>query len=513
MVAAPISKIAILGGGTAGWMTAAALARFFGPTTKITLVESDEIATVGVGEATIQPLRQFHSMLEIDENTFMKAAGATFKLGIRYYNWFRKGHTYFHPFGNYGLGNELATFPQTWIMLNLHGLIDGEGKDYLDSFSLCTLAAQSNRVTAGLSSPHLAFMRNQSAYHFDAGRYAAMMRAYACGRGVKRIEGQMVDAVRNAQSGHVEAFTLKSGERVEAELFIDCSGMRALLIEGACEVPYIDWNRWLPMNRACVMPTTHDGMRQPYTTSTATEGGWQWRIPIQERISNGHVFSNDHISESRAEEILFEVSPGTPMADPRIIKFRAGRRQRLWDKNVVAVGLSSGFIEPLESTSIYMIQATINRLLTHMPDAALSPINRDVFNRRITDEFDHIRDFIIMHYHLTEREDSSLWRQVKHMEIPDELRLRIELFRDRGMIMNYPDEMFGPTSWLAIMMGQGVRPRSYSPMLNNLDRNAQVKNFKMMQAEIQTALATLPSQDKYLNDRGLVSDRMAVPQA
>ncbi len=506
MGAAPLSKIAILGGGTSGWMTAAALARFFGHKVQITLVESDDIATVGVGEATIQPLRQFHNMLEIDENTFMKAAGATFKLGIRYHNWFRKGHTYFHPFGHYGLGAELGTFPQAWIMLNLAGLIDGEGADYLDSYSLCTLAAYSNRVTTGLAYPNMGHMRNQSAYHFDASRYAAFMRTYACGRGVERIEGQMVDAERNAETGHVEAFTLKSGQRIEAELFIDCSGMRALLIEGACEVPYIDWNRWLPMNRAIVMPTTHDGLRQPYTTSTATEGGWQWRIPIQERISNGHVFSTDHISEARAEEILFEVAPGTPMADPRIIKFRAGRREKLWDKNVVAVGLSSGFIEPLESTSIYMIQATINRLLTHMPDTDFSPVNRDVFNRRITDEFDHIRNFIIMHYHLTEREDSSLWKQVKHMDIPDELRLRIDLFRERGMILNYPDEMFGATSWLAIMMGQGVRPRGYNPMMNNLDRDAQVKMFKAMQGEIQSALATLPTQDKYLNDRGWVHD-------
>ena len=511
MVAAPISKVAILGGGTSGWMTAAALARFFGPRIKITLVESDEIATVGVGEATIQPLRQFHSMLEVDENAFMKAAGATFKLGIRYYNWFRKGHTYFHPFGNYGLGNELGTFPQAWIMLNLLGLIDGEGKDRIDSYSLCTLAADSNRVMAGLAYPNMAHMRNQSAYHFDAGRYAAFMRQYACGRGVERVEGQMVGAERNAETGHVEAFTLKSGQRIEAELFIDCSGMRALLIEGACEVPYIDWNRWLPMNRACVMPTTHDGLRQPYTTSTATEGGWQWRIPIQERISNGHVYSSDHISDERAQEILHEVAPGTPVGDPRIIKFRAGRRERLWDKNVVAVGLSSGFIEPLESTSIYMIQATINRLLTHMPDAEFSPVNRDVFNKRIGDEFDHIRDFIIMHYHLTEREDFPLWRQVKHMDIPDELRQRIDLFRERGMVLNYPDEMFGPTSWLAIMMGQGVRPRTYSPMMNNLDRDVQLRNFKAMQAEIQSALATLPTQDKYLNDRGWVHDAPAMP--
>ncbi len=508
MAAAPIKKIAILGGGTSGWMTAAALARFLGRDVEIRLVESDEIATVGVGEATVQPLRQFHSMLEINEDAFMKAAGATFKLGIQYHNWFRKGHVYFHPFGHYGLGADLGTFPQVWSMLNLEGRIDGEGADYLDSYSLCTLAAQSNRVTATLAHPRMGHMRAQSAYHFDAGRYAAFMRAYACGRGVERIEGQVVDSVRHAETGHVEALVMKSGQRIEAEFFVDCSGMRALLIEGACAVDYIDWNRWLPMNRACVMPTTHDGVRQPFTMSTATEGGWQWRIPIQERISNGHVFSIDHISETRAAEILHEVAPGTPLADPRIIKFRAGRRERLWDRNVVAVGLSSGFIEPLESTSIYMIQATINRLLTHMPDMEFSPENRDAFNRRITDEFDHIRDFIIMHYHLTEREDAELWRQVKHMDIPDPLRHRIELFRERGLILNYPDEMFGPTSWLAIMMGQGVRPRGFSPLLNTLDRDEQVKKFKAMQADIQAALAGLPTQDKYLNDRGWVHDAM-----
>ena len=512
MGAAPLSKIAIVGGGTSGWMTAAALARFFSPQVKIRLVESDEIATVGVGEATVQPIRQFHNMLQIDEGTFMKAAGATFKLGIQFNNWGRVGHRYFHPFGHYGLGADLGNFPQVWLMLQQAGLIDGEGADSIDSYSLCTLAAEANRVTAALAHPGMAHMRAQSAYHFDAGRYALFLRAYACARGVERTEGQVVDVRRNAETGFVEAVVLKSGETIEADLFVDCSGMRALLIEGACGVDYIDWNRWLPMNRACVMPSSHAGPIQPFTMSTATEGGWQWRIPIQERISNGHVFSTDHISEARAEEILLELSPGKRLADPRIIKFRAGRREKLWDKNVVAVGLSSGFIEPLESTSIYMIQSTINRLLTHFPDQDFSPVNRDVFNRRMTEEFDHIRDFIIMHYHLTEREDSSLWRQVKAMDIPDDLKHRLDLFRERGMIMQFPDEMFGSTSWFAIMIGQGVRPRGYSPLLNSLNRGEQVAKFKAMQGDIQSALAGLPLQDKFLNDRGWV-DNAAMQRA
>ncbi len=505
-----IKSIIILGGGTAGWMTAAAFGRFLGRSVAIKLIESADIGIVGVGEATVPSIRQFNTMLGIPEGNFLQACKATFKLGIRFDNWRRQGHSYVHPFGTYGLESDLGQFHQGLFRLLEAGVI-ADGDDPLAAYSLCAAAAVAGKVTTPHPDPASIYSHLHSAYHFDASLYAGFMRAYAEPLGVERVEGEVVDVVRDAQTGYVKSLTLKSGESHEADFFIDCTGFRGLLISDACGVAYRDWSHWLPMNRAWAMPCehTHDdrGMTslRPYTLSTATRGGWMWRIPLQHRIGNGHVFSTEHMSESEAADILTQSVPGKALADPRLIKFTAGRRERFWDKNVAAVGLSSGFIEPLESTSISLIQSAVNKLLSHMPDRRFSPVNRDAFNRRMIDEYEHVRDVIIMHYHLTERDDSSLWNYVRTMPIPDSLKERIDLFRDRAMITSRSEEMFSPTSWLAIMTGQGVRPQSYSPLVNGQDIAGLSDIYNKIRETIAASVAPLPSQEALLRHHKLIA--------
>jgi tryptophan halogenase len=495
----PIQSVIILGGGTAGWMTAAAVATFLRKTVRVTLVESADIGSVGVGEATVPPIRQFNAMLDIAEGDFVKATRATFKLGIRFNDWRRVGHSYFHPFGAYGLGNDLGTFHQQWLMLRAAGLIPAD--EGLDPYSYCATAALRGKVTTHANDLNSPYSRLFSAYHFDASLYADFMRDYATQRGVIRVEGEVVDITRDGDSGFVRGLTLKDGRQLEADLFIDCSGFRALLSQ---HVPWHDWSHWLPMDRAWAMPCEVDGGRVPYTTSTATEGGWMWRIPLQHRMGNGHVFSTAHMAEDRAREQLEKALPGKALAEPRLIRFRTGRREAFWNRNVVAIGLSGGFIEPLESTSIHLIQSAIQKLLHHWPDKRFSPANTAVFNQRLAEEYEHIRDVIILHYHLTERDDSSLWMHVRTMTLPDSLRERIEVFRERGMIINRPDEMFGATSWLAILMGQGLDPQGYSPLMDALNKTVVSDQFADIRGRIASAIDPLPSQDEFLRYHGLI---------
>ncbi len=494
----PIRSILILGGGTAGWMSAAALARACGPQVKITLVESAEIGIVGVGEATVPSIKQFNAMLDIAEGDFLRATKATFKLGIQFNDWRRLGHTYFHPFGVYGLGNDLGAFHQHWLMLKAHGLIDD---DSLDAYSLCATAGLAGKVTQQSPDPASPYSKLFSAYHFDASLYAAFMRDYAERFGVTRVEGQVVEVGRDGESGFVCTLTLRDGRELSADLFIDCSGFRALLSQ---DVPYQDWSHWLPMDRAWAMPCEISGNRIPYTMSTATEGGWMWRIPLQHRIGNGHVFSSQFMDEDRARDILVNAVPGKALADPRLIRFRTGRREVAWLGNVITIGLSGGFIEPLESTSIYLIQSTLHKLLNQFPDRTFAPANIALFNKRVAEDYDHVRDIVILHYHLTERDDSALWNHVRTMAIPDDLQQRLDVFRERGLIANEPGEMFGATSWLAIMIGQGAMPRSYSPLMDGLDKAAVRDQMAQIRARIQAAADPLPTQDAFLKHHGLI---------
>ncbi len=495
----PVRSAIILGGGTAGWMCAAALGRFL-PQVAVTLVESADIGIVGVGEATVPPIREFNAMLGIPEGNFLQATRATYKLGIQFNDWHRIGHSYFHPFGAYGPGQDLGQFHQAWLALKQAGLIDPDGADRLDTYSICATAALSDRITTFSPDPASPYSRLHSAFHFDAGLYAAFMRNYAEKRGVRRVEGEVIETLRDAATGFVTGLRLKSGDVLEADFFVDCSGFRAVL---AGDVPWIDWSHWLPMDRAWAVPCEVDH-RPPYTASSATGAGWIWRIPLQHRIGNGHVFSTAHTDEDTARKILLDRLPGKALAEPRLIRFRTGRRQRSWDRNVVSMGLASGFIEPLESTSIHFIQSAINRLLSHWPDQGFGPANTALFNSRMAEDYDHVRDVIILHYHLTERDDSSLWNHVRTMAVPDSLQSRIDVFRERGMIVNKTGETFRDTSWFAIMMGQGLEPRGHSALIDAQNKDALRDSFHAVRDQITRDVAPLPTQDAFLRHHGLI---------
>ncbi|MEJ2815055.1 tryptophan halogenase family protein [Caulobacter sp. CCG-8] len=493
-----IQNIVIVGGGSAGWMTAAALARGLDRRYRIQVVESQDIGVVGVGEATIPPIRLFNAMLGLDEAEFMRETQATYKLGIQFRDWGRMGQSYFHPFGVYGLNAELGHFFQYWLKLDHEG-----GALDLADYSLCAQAAQAGRFDRQSDDPRDPMSTFGFAYHFDTILYGQYLRRFAQTLGVARTEGEVVQVDQHPETGFVTALRLKSGQVVEGDLFIDCSGFRGLLIEQTLKAGYEDWSDLLPMDRAAAVPCALRGPLSPYTTSTAREAGWQWRIPLQHRVGNGYVYSSRFISDEAAVATLMANLESEPLAEPRLLRFNTGRRRRMWDKNVVAIGLSSGFMEPLESTSIHLIQASINKLLQHFPDRSFSPANRDVYNRRIQVDMETIRDFLVLHYKATVRDDAALWSYVRQMPIPDSLAERIELFRERGQLVIHPDEMFTPTSWLAVLLGQGVHPRSYSPLVADQDSRAIAEGFRNMKALVARRVEAMPGHADYLKRHGM----------
>jgi tryptophan 7-halogenase len=495
-----ISKVVILGGGTAGWMTAAALSHTFGRAVEVVLVESDTIGTIGVGEATIPPIRTFHQMVGIDEAEFIRATGATFKLGIEFRGWLNEGSTYFHPFGAYGVERDIGYFFQYWLRLKEMGQV----ADFSE-FSLCTLAARNNLFAPASERPGDPLQHLQSAYHFDAGRYVKYLKGLCIARGVSHKIGDMLSAERESENGHITALKLKSGELVSGDLFIDCSGMRAMLLGQALGVDYEDWSHWLPMNRACAVPCEQKLALTPYTISTAKSFGWQWRIPLQHRVGNGVVYSNEFVTDEAAERCLREGLEGEPLAAVNRIKFTAGRRRTSWDKNVVAIGLASGFLEPLESTSIQFIQSSIQRLIRYFPDAGFSPVCAQAFNKDAHREIENVRDFLILHYHATERDDSELWRYVKTMRIPDSLHERIELFRERGQLNLAAEELFQSTSWHAVLLGQGIRPKSYMPTMALQDDAMLANAYSNLERNFKKIVSRLPDHAAYIRDNKLTS--------
>jgi tryptophan halogenase len=456
-----IRSICIVGGGSAGWMSAATFARLLGRDyASITLVESDEIGIVGVGEATIPQMRTFNRMLGIDEDEFIRETRGSFKLGIQFVDWGRIGHTYFHPFGSYGINMGGLSFHAYFLRLNQ--LSEAPS---LDAFSLQAKAAEGNKfmrsIDAGSKSPlsDIAY-----AYHFDAGLYARYLRGFAEARGVRRREGKIVHVVRDGGGGHVSAVVLESGERIEADLYIDCSGFRALLIGEALGNEYVDWKHWLPCDRAVAVPCAGRERMEPYTRSTARTCGWQWRIPLQHRIGNGQVYSSAHLSDDEAAAILLANLDGEPLAEPRLVPFRTGHRTKLWDRNVVALGLASGFMEPLESTSLWMIQSGLSRLMAMFPDRGFDPATIDRYNRILLTEYEEIRDFLILHYHATERTDSAFWQYCRTMPIPDRLAEKMRVYAAHGRVFRENEELFNDTSWFAVMWGQCLRPHGYDPV-------------------------------------------------
>jgi tryptophan halogenase len=492
----PIRKILIVGGGTAGWMTAAALSHVLRGSVQVELVESEAIGTVGVGEATIPPILLFNALLGIDENEFLRETQATFKLGIQFKDWFRQGHTYFHPFGQYGARVDAASFHQYWLRLNAAGLDDD-----LDAYSAPAMAARLGRFTRPQGDPRSVSAGMAYAFHFDASLYARYLRGRAEKAGVVRHEGRIAD-VRLTPNGDIGAVALEDGRVLEADFYIDCSGFRGLLIEGALKTDYEDWTHWLPCDRAVAMPCARVEAPTPYTRSTALEAGWRWRIPLQHRTGNGYVYCSEHISDDEAIARLRESLDGEALAEPNLLRFRTGRRKKAWNRNCLAIGLSSGFLEPLESTSIHLIQSGISRLLLSFPDKGFAQTDIDNYNHLSQLEFERVRDFVVLHYKATERTDSPLWRQVGAMEIPDSLRRKMDMFRSRGRVFRFEDELFQETSWIAVLLGQGVWPERADPITEILPLEATRERLHQMRAIIRDGVERMPTHDAFV--RGAV---------
>jgi tryptophan 7-halogenase len=481
-----IEKIIIAGGGTAGWMAAAAISKILGRAIQITLVESEEIGTVGVGEATIPSMVLFHKLLDINEREFMRATHATFKLGIQFENWQQQNHRYLHAFGVTGKDCWAAGFQHFWLRGRELGLAGDFGE-----YCLERRAAEANKFS------HLPNNGLNYAYHLDANAYANYLRKFSEPLGVKRIEGKIRQVNTAMENGFIEAITLESGERLDADFFIDCTGFSALLIEKALHTGYEDWSHWLPCDSAIAVQTETTSEPVPYTRSIAHAAGWQWRIPLQHRIGNGLVFCSKYLDDEAAKKLLLDNIEGEQLIQPRVIKFRTGRRLKQWNKNCLAIGLSSGFLEPLESTSIHLIQQNIIRFLRMFPAGGVVQSDIDEFNRQAEFDITHIRDFIILHYHATERTDSAFWRYCRSMEVPESLRHRIQLFKDTGRVFRDGNELFDD-SWQQVMIGQGLIPVYHHPLVDRMDKEELQLFLQQINKNIDYTLATLSSHEEYL---------------
>jgi tryptophan halogenase len=462
-----IRKIVIVGGGTAGWMTAAMLASVLSKAgqCQIELVESDEIGTVGVGEATIPPIVAFNRMLGLDEPSFMRETRATFKLGIEFRNWGRQGHSYFHPFGQLPDGPDLLPFHQMWLRARQTG-----DQTSLDDYSIAWRLAKHGRFCRPAADSRSVLSRVAYAYHFDAGLYAAHLRKHAEGLGVVRTEGRIVQVRQHPETGFILGARLEDGREIDGDFFVDCSGFKGLLIEETLKAGFEDWQHWLPCDRAYAVPTENKGPLAPYTRSTALEAGWQWRIPLQHRTGNGHVFSSAFMPEQLALDRLMQNLDAPVLAEPRLLRFAAGRRRKAWDKNCVAIGLAGGFLEPLESTSIHFVQDAIFQLLINFPDRSCNPLFAEEYNRATQAFYERARDFVILHYKLNERTDAPLWRHTAAMPVPDSLQERIEHYRASGRVhVQDKVELFSKASWLSVLNGQLLHPERIDPLAQMYD--------------------------------------------
>ncbi len=473
-------------------MTASALSRSIDRDCSITLIESDEIGIIGVGEATIPPIKLFNDMLGLKENEFVSRTKGTFKLGIEFVNWGKAGHRYFHPFGSYGRPFDLVQIQHHWQRAHSQGKAAA-----LDEYCMAWAAAKLGRFDQPNHDPRSVLSTFLYAYHFDASLYARFLRDYAEARGVKRIEGKVRLVEQHPVSGFVERLQLESGAVVDGELFIDCSGLRALLIEQTLNTGFDDWSHWLPCDRALAVPCENTDLT-PYTRSTAHTAGWQWRIPLQHRTGNGHVYSSSFMGDDEATAVLLGNLDGKALADPRPVRFKAGCRRLHWNKNVIAIGLSSGFLEPLESTSIHLIQAGISKLLAYFPDKDFDPLVTREFNRVALSEVERIRDFIILHYHLSTRNDSELWRYCAAMSIPDSLQYKIDHFRHFGRILPSELDIFGPNSWLAVHIGQGNWPERNDPLLEY--RNFSGTDYlEQLRRTMASTAQAMPTHQAYID--------------
>lgn len=486
----PVKKVVILGGGTAGWMSAALIQKVVGPIIDVELVESEEIGTVGVGEATIPPIKLVNQVLGFNEAKFIKETNATIKLAIKFENWKRQGESYYHTFGAPGKSFAFCHFHHFWK----RAVDNGYTQDLWD-FDLNYLCCKDGKFAQiNSKDPILDLVY---AYHFDASLYAKFLRKLAEGYGVKRTEG-MVKQVEQNEQGFVDALILKDGQRVAGDLFIDCSGFKGLLIQETLGAGFEDWSHWLPCDRAVAVPSERFEKTVPYTRSIAHSAGWQWRIPLQHRNGNGLVFSSSHYNEQEAMDLLMQNLETEPLGDPRVIRFKTGRRRKQWHRNVVAVGLSSGFLEPLESTSIHLIQSAIVRLIQLFPHQGVDEENIAEYNRQSKIEFDQIRDFLILHYHLNERDDSQFWRDMRSMDIPDSLAHKMSLFAQNGALFREQNDLFLEPSWMQVMMGQGITPKDYHPIANNMPQDRLFAMLDDILRVKREPVPKLPTHDAFL---------------
>lgn len=490
-----VTSIVIVGGGSAGWMTAAALSSLLDPrSVKITLIESEEIGTVGVGEATIPDIINFNAILGIQETEFLRATNGTFKLGIEFNNWGRIGDTYFHPFGEHGVDMQGIDFHQYWMRFKR----DNPGSS-IEEFSLSAVASRAGKFAMPTNDPRSVLSQLRYAYHFDATAYARFLRTYAEQRGVTRVEGKVVEVNLNGEAGYVSDVKLEDGSHLRGDLFFDCSGFRALLLGDALGVDYEDWAHWLPCDTAQAVACERTGDLLPYTKSTAKTAGWQWRIPTQHRTGNGHIYCSSLMDDEAAIESLLADLDGPALGSPRKIRFRTGCRTRFWDKNCIAIGLSGGFLEPLESTSLYLIQEGISKFISLFPSKDMPTAIRDEYNRQLTQKFEQVRDFIILHYKATERDDSEFWNYCRTMSIPDSLTRKIELFREAGRVFRYEDELFSKPSWVAVLLGQNILPKTTDPIVEGVPTEQIGRSLGSMKAAMNNAVIKMETHQAFLN--------------
>ena len=482
------TRVVIAGGGTAGWLAAAVLTRQLGELLDITLVESEEIGTVGVGESTIPTIRSFHALMGLDEQEFMRTTGATFKLGIAFENWTREGSRYIHSFGDVGKSTWMGDFQHFWLDARRRGLAGDLGEYCFEH-----QAAEAGKFMTGPES------RLNYAYHLDAGRYARFLRARSEAAGLKRVEGRIAKVERHAESGLIDALTLDDGQRIEGDLFLDCTGFRALLIGDALGVGFEDWGDWLPTNRALAVQTRSTGPAAPYTRAIAHDAGWRWRIPLQHRVGNGLVYAADYLSDDEAHARLIGAIDGERLIEPGLIRFRTGRRLRAWEGNCLALSLAAGFVEPLESTSIHLIMTSLTRLIQQFPFEGISPAVVSRFNDQSRKELERIRDFIVLHYHLNDRPE-PFWRRQREMSPPATLVERIALFQESAHAYQAPDDLFRVASWMQVLFGQGVSPSRYHRLAELIPDHLLSKALTDLKGSIDRGVAALPAHQDFVDD-------------
>jgi len=492
-----IENIVIIGGGTAGWMAASALSSIMKrANVKVTLVESEAIGTVGVGEATIPQISLFNELLGLDENDFIKRTQATFKLGIEFVDWGQKGERYIHPFGGYGIDMEGVHFHHFWLKAKE---LNPDLPD-LAEFNLQAMAARKNKFTRPLDIARSPLSKIHYAFQFDAGLYAKYLREIAEDAGTKRIEGRVTSIQQEAEKGHIQSVTLESGEVISGDFFIDCTGFIGLLIEKTLQTGYEDWSKWLPVNRAVACACEQSEEPVPYTRATAKGAGWQWRIPLQHRLGNGYVYCDKFLAENEAQSELMNSLEGKPLAEPKHLRFVTGHRKKFWEKNCLSLGLSAGFMEPLESTSIHLIQSGLSRLMAQFPDKDFNQKDIDYYNLRTRQEYERVRDFLVLHYKATKRDDTPFWQHIQAMPLPDKLREKMELYQENGRIFREDLELFNETSWLAVMHGQGLKPKSYHPVVNVLSADEIEMRLKDIYNSVVNSANYMPTHMEFIRE-------------